>query len=73
MSHRFFRRAFGNLLGHLAQLAGHFREQVFQSAHIAHLLNLSFEVVEIEAFAAMQFFRHFGGGFFVDAFLNVFD
>ena len=71
MPHRLFRRAFGNLFGKLADFAGHFRHQVFQSAHIAHLLDLQFEIVEVETFAAPQLFCHFGGGLFVYAFLHV--
>ena len=72
MPHRFFRRAFGNLLGKLADFAGHFRHQVLQTAHIPHLLDLCFEVIQVETLALAQFFRHFGGGGFVYAFLDIF-
>ena len=72
-AHRFFGCAFGDLFRYLTQFARHFRHQVFQATHIAHLLDLFFKIVEVEAFAFLQLFRHFGGGFFINAFLNIFN
>ena len=71
--HCFFCRAFGNLLRKLPQFARHFCHQVFQPAHVPHLLDLCFEVVQIKAFAAVQLLGHFFGDFFVYAFLHVFN
>ncbi len=46
---------FEDLFRYLTQFARHFRHQVFQTAHIAHLLDLFFKVIEIEAFAFCSF------------------
>ena len=37
------------------------------------MLDLFFKVIEVEAFAFLQLFRHFSGGFFVYAFLDIFN
>ena len=72
-AHGLFRRAFRNLCGKLPHFAGQFGHQRFDAAHIAHLLDLGFEIVQVEAFAFVQLFGHAFGHFLIDAFLHVFN